>query len=108
MGSDMLERGRRRHGDRRCGDGVSSDHSDAAVVRRQVFADTRAWSVDVAKAAGTQTPDTRAVGVVPHFCETEDIHSTVTDALDNVVLILVVFTFTTSLLVERIGVNLSK
>ena len=81
----MLERGLRRHGDRRRGDGVSSDHSDAAVVRRQVVADTRAWSVDVAKAAGKQTPDTRAVGVVPHFCETEDIHSTVTDALDDVV-----------------------
>jgi len=85
MGSDMLERGRRRHSDRRRGDGVSSDHSDAAVVRRQVVADTRAWSVDDATATGTQTPDTRAVGIVPRFGETEDIHLTVTDALDDAV-----------------------
>ena len=66
----MLERGRRRHSDRRRGDGVTSDHSDAAVVRRQVVGDARAWSVDYAKAAATQTPETRAVGVVPCFGET--------------------------------------
>jgi len=54
-----------------------------------IIADTQAWSVDDAEAAGTQTLDARAISVMPSFGKTEDIHSVVTDALDNIVRLIV-------------------